>query len=171
MPGSWPNCCGRSLLRCCSSRGAWRTDVEGAGAQLSDHQQGSRTGDKSTEGDLDGLWDCLYGEAGLCARGIVRSGSARSQKRACGAGGSSTTSSSMRCGRCARKCDAICWPRLANTARRDCYARFRSSARSERPASDHIGQHPLLARRQAMALGVSRAVGARCPPPRSSPSA
>ena len=63
---------------------------------------------------------------------IVLNGSRRSTKRECAAGRSSTTSSSMRCGCCARKCGANCWPNLRSTTPGNCYARFRSLARSGR---------------------------------------
>ena len=104
-----------------------------AGAELSDDQHRSDPSDESREGDLPQLGDRLCGEAGLCTErhrlGVAR---ARSRKPACDAERSSTTSSSMRCGPCARKCGANCWPRPRSTTPGNCYARFRSSARSGR---------------------------------------
>jgi hypothetical protein len=43
---------------------AWRTNGEGVGAQLSDHQQRSRTSDESAESDLLKLGDSLDRQAG-----------------------------------------------------------------------------------------------------------
>ncbi len=54
--------------------------------------------------------------------------SARSRKPAFVAKRSSTTSTSMRCECCARKCGASCSPKLRSTTPENCYARFRSSA-------------------------------------------
>src|SRR6204780_6006194 len=56
----------------------------------------------------------------------------RSEKPACSAARSSTTNSSMPCGPCVRTCAARCWPRRRSTMPGNCYARFRSSARSGR---------------------------------------
>ena len=106
--------------------------LQGAGAQLSDDQHGSDPGDDSREGDLPQLGDSLHEENRSMQNAIERSGWARSRKPACVAGRSSTTSSSMRCGRCARKCGASCSPRLRSTKPGNCYARFRSSDRSGR---------------------------------------
>ena len=54
------------------------------------------------------------------------------QEAACAAGRSSTTSSWMRCGCCVRKCGANCSPKPRSTKPGNCYARFRSLARSGR---------------------------------------
>jgi hypothetical protein len=47
---------------------------------------------------------------------------------------SSTTSNSMRCGRCASKYGASCWRRVGNTRHQNCCARFPRSARSVQPS-------------------------------------
>ena len=54
------------------------------------------------------------------------------QEQACAAGRSFTTSSWMHCGCCARKCGANCSPKRRSTRPGNCYARFRSLARSGR---------------------------------------
>jgi hypothetical protein len=63
----------------------------------------------------------------------VRNGSARSGKPGCGGALNITTSNSMCCGCCARRCGAICWRKARNTRRGNCCARFRGSVRSVRP--------------------------------------
>src|SRR5216684_7862695 len=64
---------------------------------------------------------------------IVASGSRRSANWECAGGPSFTTSNSMRCDRCARKCGGICSPRVRNTRRGNGSARSRLSVRSGRP--------------------------------------
>ena len=47
----------------------------------------------------------------------------------CAIGRRFTTSNWTRCGRCASRYDEICWPRVGNTVRRNCCARFLRSDR------------------------------------------
>ena len=63
----------------------------------------------------------------------VRNGSARSEKPASGGARNTTTSSSMSCVSCARRCGGICWWKPRSTRRGNCCARFRGSVRSGQP--------------------------------------
>src|SRR4029077_18160765 len=47
-------------------RGEWRTNIERTGAQLSDHQQGSRARHESREGSVSELGHSLCRHASLC---------------------------------------------------------------------------------------------------------
>ena len=78
-------------------------------------------------------WGIPCEENRFTQNAIARSGWAKSRKPACAAGRSSTTSSSMLCGRCARKCGANCSPKRRSTKPGNYYVRFRSLARSGRP--------------------------------------
>ncbi len=87
-----------------------------------------KDGSKSDRIDARKLAEQLYmnkiksvyhGEHGL-RHAIVRNGSARSPKPASGDAPNTTTNSSMSYGCCARKCDAIFWPRAENTRRGNC---------------------------------------------------
>src|SRR5215469_14868784 len=63
----------------------------------------------------------------------VRNGSARSGKPASGGARNTTTSSSMSCISCARRCGKISWLRAGSKRRGNCCARFRGSVRSGQP--------------------------------------
>ncbi len=60
-------------------------------------------------------WAIPCAGSGCTHRAIARNGWPRSPKPACVAGPRSTTSSWTPCGRCASKCDEICWRKPGNT--------------------------------------------------------
>ena len=106
---------------------------EGAGAQLSDHQQGSGSGDDAGEGAVPQLGHPLHRQAGLCA--APSCGVAGEDQRTRRAPPRGVLLPTTRCAevRCGSKCGASCWPRARNTRRGNCSARFRRSVRSGRP--------------------------------------